>query len=99
MPAKKKSKGKPAKQPAKLSDAEKIARYEEWASLIANAGNYKIEGGAVILRPSIAKSVAFMEGPGQTYNFKLDGDVLWLTLKTTGKEASDSPTIKLQRLE
>jgi hypothetical protein len=34
----------PAKDPQKLTDAEKIARFEQWAPFVANSGTYEIKG-------------------------------------------------------
>ncbi len=72
----------PAKDPQKLTDDEKIARYEEWSEFTANSGTYEIKGSTIIRHPIVAKSVNVMTTgtPINSYEFKLEGDnTLWLS--------------------
>jgi hypothetical protein len=48
------------KDPEKLTDAEKIARYEEWAPYAASAGTYEIKGNRLITHNVVAKMVRGM---------------------------------------
>jgi len=41
----------PPKDPNKLTDAEKIARYEQWSRFTANAGTYEVKGATLTRRP------------------------------------------------
>jgi len=50
------------KDPAKLTDAEKLARYEDWLAVTANAGTYEIKGTTLIRRQLVAKG---SPAPGQ----------------------------------
>jgi hypothetical protein len=38
----------PPKDPAKLTDAEKLARYEAWSPFTAHAGTYEMKGTTII---------------------------------------------------
>jgi hypothetical protein len=86
-----------AKDPQNLTDAEKIARYESWRPLFANAGTYEIKGSALILHPIVAKNPNQMNGRWPAVEFKLEGpNTLWL-LPTP--ESAIEPRIKLTRVE
>ena len=89
----------PAKDPQNLTDAEKIARFEEWGPLVANAGTYEVKGSTIIRRATVAKSVEVMTNATPvTSEFKLEGaNTLWLI--PTGDRAARDPRVKLTRLE
>lgn len=59
---------------------EKISAYD---SFWGNAGTYELTGDTVTIRPIIARVPNFMTGGFQRYQFRLDGDTLWLTGKST----------------
>jgi len=46
--------------PAHLTDAEKIARYEEWAPFAASGGTYEVRGNTLITHNVVAKQVKGM---------------------------------------
>jgi hypothetical protein len=84
---------------AKLTDAEKIARYEVWDVLTANAGTYQVSGNTFTTRPMVAKNPAAMAGPGATREFKIEGNTLTVVQKSgTGQPASEIRT-RLTRVE
>jgi hypothetical protein len=87
-----------AKDRQNLTDAEKIARYEQWRPFAANSGTYEIKGSTLSLRPIVAKNVDFMTRQTPiTREFKLEGaNTLWLI--PTGQSATE-PRVKLTRLE
>ena len=89
----------PAKDPENLTDAEKVARFEEWRPFTANAGTYEVKGSTIIRRATVAKSVEVMTGATPvTSEFKLEGaNTLWLT--PTGERAATDPRVKLTRVE
>jgi len=89
----------PAKDPQNLTDAEKIARYEQWGPFIASAGTYEIKGSTLSLRAIVSKDVAGMtsETP-QEWTFKLEGQDT-LRLEPPAAQAATQPRIKLTRLE
>ena len=49
-----------AHDPTQLTDAEKIARYDEWAPFGASAGAYEVEGDTIITHNIVAKQVRGM---------------------------------------
>jgi hypothetical protein len=89
----------PAKDPQNLTDAEKIARYEQWNQFVANSGTYEIKGSTIIRRVIVAKNVAVMtSGTPNIQEFKLEGpNTLWLI--PTGDQAATLPRVKLTRVE
>jgi hypothetical protein len=84
----------PAKDPAKLTDAEKAARYDQWNPFTGQAGTYEIEGATITRRPTVAKNVAVMTtNPPIVEEMKLDGNNLFLVLKSAeGQPASETRT-------
>ena len=89
----------PAKDPARLTDAEKVARYEMWNPFTANSGTYEVKGNTLTTHPMAAKNVGAMAGTGQTREFKIEGKTLTLVQKSpAGQPASETRT-KLTRIE
>ena len=83
----------PAKDPQNLTDAEKIARYEQWRPFTANAGTYEIKGSTLTICPIVAKNVNLMTS-SYVQEFKLEGpNTLWLI--PTPDNATTEPRIKL----
>jgi hypothetical protein len=89
----------PAKDPQKLTDAEKIARFEQWRPFSANAGTFEIKGTTLSMRAIVAKGAQRMaEQRALEATFKLEGtNTLWI-IGPAG--ATGSPAkLKLTRLE
>ena len=89
----------PPKDPQHLTDAEKIARYEQWRPFAANSGTYEIKDATLIRRVIVAKNVNLMTRrlPHiQGFRFE-DANTLWLM--PIPEEAAIEPRIKLTRLE
>lgn len=88
-----------AKDPQNLTDAEKIARYEQWRPFNANSGTYEIKGTRLIIHPIVTKNFNLMtRGTGHAQEFKLEGsDTLWLI--PIPEEIGIEPRLKLIRLE
>lgn len=89
----------PAKDPSNLTDAEKIARYEQWNGFIANAGPYEFNGSTLKMHAMVAKSQERMTTASTvTYEIKLEGPkTFWLI--PTGDRAASDVRVKLTRLE
>jgi hypothetical protein len=88
----------PAVDALNLTDAEKIARYDQWAPFTANAGTYEINGSALVRRPFVAKNVDVMTGGTRPLEFRLeDKNTLWLI--PTADRAATEPRTKLTRVE
>lgn len=90
----------PAKDPNHLTDAEKIARYEQWNPYTAQGGTYEFKGTTITRRPFVAKNPALMTtNPPIVQEYKLEGNTLWLITKSaTGQPARETRT-KLMRIE
>lgn len=88
-----------AKDPAKLTDAEKIARFEQWNPLTAQAGTYEIKGTMMTRRPIVAKNVSVMTGPAIVSEVRLEGSTLWLTTKSTAGAPASETRVKLTRVQ
>lgn len=85
----------PPKDPAKLTDAEKIARYEHWLQFQAQAGTYEIKGGRIVHRWLVGKNEALQT---QEHEFKLDGNTLVLT-NTAAADDGARLQVRYTRLE
>ncbi|MGH6909160.1 MAG: hypothetical protein ACREE0_06960 [Phenylobacterium sp.] len=69
--------GVTVKDPANPTDAEKVAKYQEWGPVIAQAGTYELKGTTLIRHPIVAKNVAAIGPGGQSESeIKLTGDTL-----------------------
>ena len=62
-----------AKDPAHLTDAEKISRYEEWAPIAASGGTYEVKGNILITHNVVAKQVKGMTLTEEA-TIRFDGD-------------------------
>jgi hypothetical protein len=88
------------KDPSKLTDAEKIVRYEQWSPFTANAGTYKITGTTLTLRPIVAKVVDVMTtNPPIVDEFKLEGNTLLLSGKSMAGGPAMEMRVKLIRVQ
>lgn len=83
---------------AKLTDAEKMARYEAWNAFTANSGTYQTSGSTLTTRPMVAKNPGVM-GTSATREFKIDGKTLTLIQKSAAGQPASQTTTKLTRLE
>jgi hypothetical protein len=61
------------KDPARPTDAEKIAKYDEWAPYVASAGTYEVIGERLITHNVVAKQAKGMTKTEEV-TFKLVGD-------------------------
>lgn len=89
----------PAKDPQNLTDAEKIARYDQWRQFLANAGKYEVKGSTLLLHAMVAKNVSVMTSTTPTtWEFKMDGtNALWLI--PPADRATTEPRVKFMRVE
>lgn len=88
------------KDAAKLTDAEKIARYEQWNAFTANAGTYEISEMTLTRRPIVAKVVDVMTtNPPIVQEFKLEGNTLWLITKSGAGQPVSEARFKLVRVQ
>lgn len=89
----------PAKDRHNLTDAEKIALYEQWKPFAASSGTYEIKDQMLIKRTIVAKNVEVMtKATPNIWEFRLEEpNTLWLN--PTGRLVATEPRIKLMRLE
>ena len=78
------------------ADDERLAAYD---SFIFNAGTYELEGSTVVFHPSVARSPNFMSGGSKQYDFRVEGDTLWLIQKPGPNQQFTEVSRKLTRLE
>ena len=62
------------------TDAEKVAAFD---SFFGNAGTYEVNGSTLTIHPMVARNPNFMAGGSQKYQFRIDGNNLWLTYKSS----------------
>ena len=81
--------------PGKLTDAEKIAAFDEWNPLTANSGTFELKGSTLSRTLLVAKNVGAMSATTpNVQQVKLDGNTLWLS----GPPANDPKTQITYRL-
>jgi hypothetical protein len=85
--------------PGKPTDAEIRAMAEHWNPFTANAGTYAVKGNTFTTRPLVAKNQGVMDGPGFTFEFKLDGKTLTITQRSAAGQPQAVTTTKLTRVE
>jgi len=89
-----------AKNPNKLTDAEKIARFEQWDPFTGQAGTYQLNGNTLTRRPTVAKNVAVMTtNPPIVEQVTLQGNKLTLVAKSAPGQPASQTTATLTRVE
>jgi hypothetical protein len=90
----------PAQDPSKLTDAEKLARFEQWSPFTAQAGTYEVTGTTLTRRPLVAKNVTAMAADvANRQEFKLEGRTLWLITKSAAGQPASETRTKLTRVQ
>jgi hypothetical protein len=88
------------KDPNKLTEAEKAARYEEWNPFTANSGTFAIKGSTLTRQVQVAKNVGVMNSKTpQVHEFKLDGNTLTLVQKSAAGQPASETRTKLTRVQ
>lgn len=72
-----------------LTEAEVRATFEPF---VANSGTYELSGSTITTHPQVALWPNFMTGGTAVYDYRVEGDSLWLTY-------SNGARLKLARLE
>jgi hypothetical protein len=80
---------------AGLTEAEVRATFEPF---IANSGTYQLNGSTITTNPIVAMWPNFMTGGVATYEYRVEGDTLWLTSRSTTEPVVET-TRRLVRLE
>jgi hypothetical protein len=84
---------------AKLTEAERAARYEAWDKFSANSGTYEVSGGRLTTRAQVAKNPTVMEGNPVVREFKIEGNMLTLVRKSAEGQPVSETTSKWTRVE
>ena len=63
-----------AKDPKQLTDAEKVAFYDEWAPFIASGGTYEVSGHTIITHNILAKRAAGATATEEAVIVRFTGD-------------------------
>jgi len=84
--------------PGKLTDAEKLARFEVWNVFQANTGTYQVSGNTMTTKAIVAKNPAVM-GTTATREFKIEGSTLTLIQKSAAGQPASQTTLRLTRIE
>jgi hypothetical protein len=88
------------KDAAKFTDAEKIARYDEWNRLTAQAGTFVVKGTTLTRHALVAKNVGVMSPKNSdSREFKLEGNTLWLTSRSAAGQPASETRTKLTRVQ
>jgi hypothetical protein len=87
------------KDPARLTDAEKMARYEVWDAFTANSGTYQVSGSTLTTRPLVAKNPGVMAGPPATRELRIQGKTLTLIQKSAAGQPVSETKTTLTRVE
>jgi hypothetical protein len=84
--------------PEKLTDAEKMARYDAWNEFTANSGTYQVTGNTLTTNAVVAKNPGVM-GTTQAREFKIEGNTLILVQKSAAGQPASQTTTRLTRIE
>jgi hypothetical protein len=87
-----------AKDPANVTDAEKLARYAEWAPFGAQAGTYEVKGKTLIRHPIVTKSLSGLTPADQPAQIALNGKTLTITTSAPAGQPAREQRLTLTRL-
>jgi hypothetical protein len=89
----------PVKDPANPTDAEKVAKYQEWAPVVAQVGTYELKGATLIRLPTVAKNVSAIGPAGQAEaEIKLTGDTLVIISKAPAGQPARELRLTMTRV-
>jgi hypothetical protein len=88
------------KDPANPTDAEKLAKYQEWAAVTAQAGTYEVKGAILTRLPTVAKNVSVIGPAGKAESeIKLTGDTLLMISKAPAGQPAREQRLTLTRVK
>lgn len=89
----------PVKDPANLTDAEKLAKYAEWSPVAAQGGTYELKGATLTRTATVAKNVSAIGTAGQAQSeIKLTGDTLVMVTKSPAGQPAREQRLTLTRV-
>jgi hypothetical protein len=87
------------KDPANPTDAEKVAKYQEWSPVVAQGGTYVVKGATLIRQPTVAKNVAAIGPEGKAESeIKLTGNTLVMISKSPAGQPAREQRLTLTRV-
>jgi hypothetical protein len=85
------------KDAANPTDAERLAKYQEWNFFAAQAGTYEVKGSTITRSPVVAKNVAAIAPYSAEY--RLTGDTLVLTSQAPAGQPAREQVLTLTRVK
>ena len=87
-----------AADPRNLTDAEKVALYEQWRPFTASAGTYELRGSTLAWNVIVAKNADVQGRQSNNWEISFEGpDAVWMI--PVAARRSIEPRMKLTRLE
>jgi hypothetical protein len=87
------------KDPANPTDAEKLAKYQEWGPVAAQGGTYELKGSTLVRQASVAKNVAAIGSTAKTESeIKLTGNTLVMVTKSPAGQPAREQRLTLSRV-
>jgi hypothetical protein len=88
------------KTPGKPTDAEKLAKYDEWAPVGAQAGTYELKGHKLTRTPIVAKNVGAVTAGAYVSDVKmLSATTLVLVTQAPSGQPAREQTVTLTRVK
>jgi hypothetical protein len=90
----------PVKDSASPTDAEKVAKFQEWSPVIAQGGTYQVKGKTLIRQAIVAKNVAAIGTGGRSESeIKLTGDTLLMINRSAAGQPVREQRVTLTRVK
>ena len=88
----------PPKVAGKLTDAEKVARYEDWLPVTANSGTYQIKGTTLTRHPLVEKGSPAPGAADAVRELKFEGNnkMLQIAKSVDGKSTTTRTYTRLE---
>jgi hypothetical protein len=75
--------GNQPRAPFKAEEPTKDEKLAAFDSMVANSGTYELSGTSLTVRPVVARNPGFMTGGFDKYQFRIEGNTMTLTEKST----------------
>jgi hypothetical protein len=85
--------------PANPTDAEKLAKYQEWAPLNAQGGSYELKGTTLTRHPLVAKNIAALTPADQIAEIELKGSTLVIITKSLPGQPAREQRVTMTRVK
>ena len=87
-----------AKDPNNLTEAEKAARFDEWAPMQAQAGTYELKGATLTRHPQVAKNVGATAQPN-VQQVTIKGNTLTMVSQAPAGQPPGTQTVTMTRVK